>query len=81
LETSSNASRDPASSNVVPIALYILSEIGLFRLELNEGVANDDEGPDCDSDLDGVGGGLAMLGVWSMVYGMCLSTYYLALDG
>jgi len=34
--------------------------MGLLRLELSDGAPNDDEGPDCDSDLDGVGGGLAM---------------------
>lgn len=32
----------------------------MFRLELSDGGANDEEGPDCDNDLVGVGGGLAM---------------------
>ena len=38
----------------------------MFLLEFSDGAPNDDDGPDCDSDLDGVGGGLVMT-VWDIV--------------
>ena len=40
----------------MPIALYIRSEIGLFRLD-TEVCVMEDEGPDCERDRAGAGGG------------------------